>query len=129
MRTVAQLLKLFRNPDYHWLRQDILYVWGETKYKGCADALVGLLKEQDAFGATQKLEEDWWTRSVEFGLLDSRRESYVELSMAIQLLGVVGDARAKEALELTQRRWEGGPWGGNTLAESCKKALDAISKR
>ncbi|MBM4039218.1 MAG: hypothetical protein FJ290_11960 [Planctomycetes bacterium] len=58
-----------------------------------------------------------------------RREAYVELSMAVRLLGEVGDARAKEALQLTRRRWEGGPWGGDTLAASCKKALEAISKR
>jgi len=123
------LLKLFINPGYHWLRQDILHVWTQTRYEGCVDALVELLKQQDAFWARQKLEEDWWTRSVEFGLLNWRREAHVELLMAVHLLAVVGDARAKEAIELTQRRWEGGQWGGNVVVESCKKALEAISKR
>jgi hypothetical protein len=88
--------------------------WGETHFQGAVEPLCKLLKEHDKFMARQKLVEigkdEPIPETLEAHLKARKREGdlgrvYQETYNAVWVLGVLGDPKARQAIEETKNRW------------------------
>ena len=120
------LRKLFEDPKHRALRTDIILLWGEIRYDGCVPVLTDLLKAHDKFWAAQTLDKGWWNADVGTDLTRERRERYGEVYYGVVTLGRLGDGRAREAIELTRRRWEAINFSNPQIVEACTEALKAM---
>lgn len=120
---------LFDDPDYYELRDDIIFVWGKTQYKGCVERLVKLLEEHDKFWAGQALKKGWWNKDVSTELTEKRRDIYCEVYDAVIALKEIGDDRATEAIILTKKRWVANQYSiSNTqIVDECEETLEVFS--
>lgn len=108
---------------------DIIRMWGQIRYEGCVPTLIELLKREDQFWAKQKLETGWWNNSPDSWLTKYRRTSFELVSDSVDALGKIGDPRAREAIELTRRRWVAIHSENPQIVEACDRALKAFARR
>ena len=101
----------------------MIQLWGEVRWAGCVDLLIGRLKEDDQFWAQQTLEPGWWNHDVDSPLTQQRREVYGEVYSAVNTLSKIADPRAKEPIELTRRRWTSIQFENPQIVEACDAAL------
>ena len=128
-RTAGEkLVPLFKDPKHKHLRPDIITIWGKIRYKEIVPLLADLLRKHDEFWAKQNLEKGWWNKKVGSDLTRQRRKIYTEVYRAVCTLRVFQDPRAKEALELTSRRWKSIKFENPQIAEECEAALKAFSQ-
>ena len=123
---MPHLIRLFEGSADHRLRSHIIQTWARLKSDACVDLLVDLLKRHDEFWGEQELAGDWWNSRGELG--SKRRDIYGEVYYAVVALGQIGDARAKEAIELTRQRWEAIDFSNPQIVESCEGALRQFSE-
>ncbi len=123
------LRKLFDDPKHKNLRPDIIRIWGDVRYEGCVDLLIDLLKQHDKFWAKQELKKGWWNADVGSELTRRRRETYSEVFCSVIALAKIGKPRAKEAIELTKRRWEAIDFSNPQIVEESERALKLLSSR
>ena len=120
---------LFRNPGCGTGSESIIEMLGRVKSRGCVGDVVALLEEHDRFWATQDLEKGWWNREVGSSLTHRRRDVYGEDYRAVIALGRIGDARAREAIEATRRRWRAIDFENPQIVEACKAPSRPSPKR
>jgi hypothetical protein len=118
---MPHLLRLFDGSTDHRLRSHIIQTWARLKSDACVDLLVDLLMRHDQFWAKQELKGDWWNSGSKVN--GKRREIYTEVYYGVVALEQIGDARAKEAIELTKQRWEAISFSNPQIVESCEAAL------
>lgn len=123
------LFPVYREPKTQFLRQDVIAMWGEMKYRDSVPELIALLETHDRFWATQDLEADWWGRDVERARAGRRRDVYSEDEKAVRALGQIGDSRARPAIEATLRRWGPIKFPPRGIVETCDKALQALAEK
>jgi hypothetical protein len=122
------LLPVYREPKTPFVKQDVIAMWGEIKYRDSVPELITLLETHDRFWATQDLEADWWNRDVERARDGRRRDAYGEDENAVRALGRIGDPRARLAIAATLRRWAPIEFPPRDLVETCHKALLALAE-
>ncbi|MCL2640099.1 MAG: hypothetical protein FWD53_04570 [Phycisphaerales bacterium] len=122
------LMALYKNsPDER--RDDIIRLWGHIRYTGCVDTLIELLNRQEQFWAAQKFNNDnWWNTDVSSQLTRTRRTNYSLVYASVYALSQIlpNDPRAREALELTRRRWATINFSNKQILETCVKALETL---
>ena len=121
------LLEVFNDPEHERLRSGIIRIWGEIQYEECVDLLIARLNDHDKFWAVQELEPGWWNADVHPPLKRQRQQRYSEMYSALIALRKIGDPSAREAIELTKRRWETINFENPQIVEACDKALKALS--
>lgn len=122
------LLAYFDNSPYTNARGEIIEMWVAVKYTDCVPILINILTRLDRFWAAQKLEGNWWERwNSESNR--KRRTQYDEVRHAVWGLSELGDPRAKDALEMTKRRWESISFLNKDIVEMCESALKKMSEK
>lgn len=106
--------------------EDIIRLWGEIRYRACVPELVELLKRQDQYWAAQDLRPGWWNADVESRQTQSRRDAYGLVYSSVYALGQISDPRARDAIELTRRRWAAIKFENAQIVEACDQALKAM---
>lgn len=120
------LVPLFENPTRPWVKGDVIRLWGEIGYRDAVPRLIRLLHDEDAFWAPYDLKPGWWSRQAEAGLPpEASVDHYNPLLMSLYALRVLGDPSAREAVEMTLRRWSTIP-DTTQIAEECQHYLKAI---
>jgi len=122
--------QLFADRNLVELKEDIIEIWGEINFRGCAIKLVELLEEHDRFWAGQHLKPDWWNRDYQSALTQRRRRIYGEVYKSLIVLGKLGDERAINAINQTRARWDRGSNNLNReIVEQCDRALRLVESR
>jgi hypothetical protein len=122
------LRKLFVDPAGRDVRADVIWNWGKLRYDGCVDLLIDLLEKHDSFLGEQELRKDWWKYGAAGSELGRRCWAiHRETQMAISALGRIGNPRAREAIELTKRRWE--TFANPHMVGACDWALAELDKK
>ena len=98
-------------------------------YTNVAPMLIELLKDHDQFWAKQKLTADWWNTDVGSKLTEERRANYGEIYYSVAALRTFHFLRAKEAIELTKKRWEAIHFDNPQIIEECDAALGEFANR
>lgn len=118
------LLEPFNDPAFANRREDIMHLWGQIRYKDAIDLLIGLLRKHDQFWAEQNLQDgNWWNSNVDSDINKKRRNISGEVHYAVIALRQIGDARAKEAIEMTAKRWRAMKFSSSQIVEECDAAL------
>jgi hypothetical protein len=125
----GKLVSVFHNPEQKRHREDIILLWRDMNYREVAPLLINLLKELDRFWAKQKLTAGWWNSDVGSDLTERRRSIYGEIHDAVCALRAFQDPRAKEAIELTRKRWAEIPFDNPQIIEECTAALKDLAKQ
>lgn len=124
------LLGVFDDPGFRGSRQFIIALWGKTRCQPSVAVLIDLIEKHDRFWARQKLAKGWWNDSAsDPNLTRERRRVYVEVYQAVIALRTIGDPRAREAVELTLRRWKAINFENPQIVEECEKALSTFDKK
>jgi hypothetical protein len=121
-----RLLKVFDDPRHRPLRNDIILMWRDMKYRDAIPVLIDLLKEHDRFWATQDLPKGWWNKDVGSDLTRQRRSIYGEVYYAVCALQSFKDPNASDALQMTLERWKQltrHDSTGQQIVEACEWAL------
>jgi HEAT repeat protein len=121
------LLNLLNGSAPDEIKEEIIRMFGEIKYRGCISALIEILEEQDMFWSKQSLNKGWWNRNVESEETKARRHSYGLVLHAVSTLGALGDRRASAAIKQTKVRWESINFENPQIIEECEKALKEIA--
>jgi hypothetical protein len=128
------LRKLFDDRGYQDRRTEIIDLWGKIRSTDGVEILINLLKQHDRFRAQQDLAKGWWERDPESDVGKRRRSAMEETYHAVWSLAAIGDPRAREALQLTLKRWQaidvpppekGGP---RSIVEACDRALELLGQ-
>ncbi len=125
----AALLAVFDDPKHKDMREDIILFWGQARYEGCVDTLIGLLKHHDQFWAKQDLQKGWQNPALASPEAKERQQFHGEVYRSVTTLRVIGDPRAREAVELTQRRWQATNLDNSEIAGECTAALKAFAEK
>ena len=123
------LLAVFQDPKHKNLRYDIIRIWSNIGYKEAVPLLINLLKQHDQFWENQNLKKGWWNQDVRSELTRNRREVYGEIYYAVCALRSFADPRAREAIEITRRRWKSINFENPQIVEECEAALKAFTKQ
>lgn len=123
-----RLLQVFADPKQKQLRQVVMGMWREMGYREMVPLMINLLEEHDAFWAQQIVEKDWWGDQTNPELTARRQEVFGEIVNAVRALGSFRDPRAKEALELTRRRWAMMYFDNPQIVEECDTALRELAR-
>ena len=123
------LLTVFQDSKHKDLRDDIILIWRDIGYKEAVPLLINLLKQHDKFWENQDLKKGWWNRDVGSELTRNRREVYGEIYYAVCALRSFADPRAREAIEITRRRWKSIKFENPQIVEECETALKAFTKQ
>jgi hypothetical protein len=123
------LLTVFQDSKHKDLRNDIILIWRDIGYKEAVPLLINLLKQHDKFWENQDLKKGWWNRDVGSELTRNRREVYGEIYYAVCALRSFADPRAREAIEITKRRWKTINFENSQILEECEAALKAFIKQ
>ena len=123
------LMKLFADPKHQRFRQEIIRLWRDMGYRESAPLLIDLLKQHDRFWATQDLQAGWWNDFSNGALTERRRDIYGEVYTAAYTLRSFRDPLAKEALELTKKRWQALNFENKQIVEECEAALRELTQR
>ena len=124
-----RLLTVFQDPKHRDLRADIIRIWRDIGYKDAVPLLINLLKQHDRFWEDQDLKKRWWNREVGSELTRHRRAVYGEIYHAVCALRSFEDPRAREAIEITRRRWKSINFENSQIVEECEAALKALKKQ
>jgi hypothetical protein len=120
----ARLNELFADPKHKKLRYEIIQMWREMGYRENTVLLIDLLKQHDRFWAEQRLQKGWWNDYTNPDQpTDLRRDIYGEVYGAVCALRSFRDPRAKEALEMTRKRWVAINFDNTQIVEECGAAL------
>jgi hypothetical protein len=111
------------------LRYDIIRIWNNVGYKEAVPILINLLKQHDQFWENQDLKKGWWNRDVGSELTRKRRAVYGEIYYTVCALRSFADPRAREAIEITRRRWKSINFENPQIVEECEAALKAFAKQ
>jgi hypothetical protein len=122
------LLAVFQDSKHKNLRYDIIRIWRDIEYKKAVPLLINLLKQHDQFWEYQDLKEGWWNRDVGSELTRKRRAIYGEIYYTVCALRSFADPRAREAIEITRRRWKSINFENPQIVEECEAALKAFTK-
>jgi hypothetical protein len=123
------LLGVYRATTDSNLRQDVIRAWAKVRWAGCVEELTKLLEQHDGFWANQKLEPGWWNKDADSITTQRRRDVYGEVYAAIHALRQVGDPAARDALEMTRRRWAAIDFDNPQIVEECEAALKQWAAR
>jgi hypothetical protein len=123
------LLTVFQDSKHKDLRDDIIRIWRDIEYKEAVPLLINLLKQHDQFWEDQDLKKGWWNRDVGSELTRKRRAIYGEIYYSVCALRSFADPRAREAIEITRRRWKSINFENPQIVEECEAALKAFTKQ
>jgi hypothetical protein len=123
------LLVVSQDSKHKDLRYDIIRIWNNVGYKEAVPILINLLKQHDQFWENQDLKKGWWNRDVGSELTRKRRAVYGEIYYTVCALRSFADPRAREAIEITRRRWKSINFENPQIVEECEAALKAFAKQ
>ncbi|MFH1742730.1 MAG: hypothetical protein ABIH23_27300 [bacterium] len=123
------LMNFFQDSEYARLRDDIILMWGDIGYQKAVPVLIDLLEQHDKFWQIQDLKKDWWNTDINSEITRERRKLYGEVHHAVYALRVLGDPRAKEAIELTRKRWETIDFENPQIVEECDTAVRKFAEQ
>jgi hypothetical protein len=115
-------------PDEN-VQEQIIRLWGATRYTGCVDLLIEVLSTEDSFWSKQDLKPGWWNAEVESELTQIRRANYGKVYAAVYTLARIGDTRAKHAIEQTRNRWAAIHFENPQIVETCDAAIKAFDAK
>jgi len=124
-----RLLTVFQDSKHEGLRDDIILIWRDIGYEEAVPLLINLLKQHDKFWENQYLKKGWWNRDVGSELTRNCRKVYGEIYYAVCALRSFADPRAREAIEITRRRWKSINFENPQIVEECEAALKALNKQ
>jgi hypothetical protein len=123
-----RLLQVFADPTHKHLRHVIMRMWQEMCYREVVPLLINLLEEHDAFWGKQTFEKGWWGDQTNPELTARRQEVFGEIVDAVRTLGELRDPRAKDAIELTKRRWTLAFYDSPQIVEECITARRRLNE-
>jgi hypothetical protein len=122
------LMSVYQDRDRPEMRDRVIEVWGRLRYRECVDTLIDLLKSHDDFWKNQHLDRDWWN-SGDPELRKVRQDRSGEDCKAVHALGLIGDARARQAIKHARDRWlEIGMQRNFQNVEACETALNELDR-
>jgi hypothetical protein len=124
-----RLKDVFTDPKRHNLRDNIFHLWREMGYRPIAPFLIDLLIQNDRFWASQDLKKGWWSDESDPKLTRRRQDIYGEVYGAVYTLRSFGDPKAKDALEMTRKRWSAVEIGNKQIVEECEAALRELAAK
>ena len=86
-----------------------------------------LLAGHDGYWEGQKLAKGWWNDGSDPALQARRREVYGEVYAAVCALRSFKNPGARDALELTRRRWAAVGFENRQIVEECEAALSELA--
>ena len=122
-----RLLQVFADPKQKQLRPVVMNTWREMGYREIVPLMINLLEEHDAFWSQQIVGKGWWGDQTNPELTARRQEVFSEIVNAVRALGAFRDPRAKQALELTKRRWALAYFDNPQVVEECDLALRELT--
>jgi hypothetical protein len=122
------LLGVYKRTYDRNLRDQIIRMWGAMGWRDCSDLLIDLLKKTDEYWARQKLEAGWWNRDVSSAVTSERREQYGLVYSSVWALRQFREAKAREAIELTRKRWAAINFENKQIVEECDAALKELAE-
>jgi hypothetical protein len=126
--TAGERLKdVFTDPMHHNLRSQIIWLWRKMNYRPIAPLLIDLLIHHDKFWADQDLKKGWWSDRSDPQLTMRRQDIYGEVYDAVYTLRSFGDPKAKDALEMTRKRWIAVDFDNKQIVEECEAALRELA--
>ncbi|HTV39291.1 MAG TPA: hypothetical protein VMF08_01840 [Candidatus Sulfotelmatobacter sp.] len=122
-----KLIPIFNDPRYKSFRSDIILIWRDTDSTNIAPFLIQLLKDHDQFWARQKLTNGWWNADIGSELTRERRDNYCEIYYSVAALQTFHfhGSQARDAIELTKKRWDEIAFDNPQIVEECDEALRA----
>jgi hypothetical protein len=124
-----RLKSVFTDPKHHDLRYTIIRLWRDMDYRPIAPFLIDLLIQHDKFWAGQDLKKDWWNDWSDPELTKRRQDIYGEVYGAVYTLRSFGDPKAKDALEMTRKRWSAINFDNPQIVEECDAALRELAAK
>ena len=121
-----KLIPIFQDPAHSDLRDDIILMWGAMRYTNAAPVLINLLVEEDKFWDGQTLKTNWWNDNPDSELTKKRGKISGEIYYSVAVLKDFRDVQAREAIELTQKRWQKISFGNPQILKECAAALKAL---
>jgi hypothetical protein len=119
------LVSLFRDSKDHDLRYKILEIWKAIPCTGCANTLIDLLNENESFW-TEELKTEPHEPSSDPAAKERFNRSN-EVGMAIDILGIIREKKAKDIIERTRNLWAKLQYG-RFVVRDCDNALDRINR-
>ncbi|HEY3912855.1 MAG TPA: hypothetical protein VGN61_00095 [Verrucomicrobiae bacterium] len=119
----AKLIPMFNNSADSDFRDRIILLWRDMNCTNAAPILIQLLKDHDQFWVKQRLSANWWNTDPGSKLTGERRGNYGEIYDSVCALRRFHDPQAREAIELTKRRWETIRFDNPQIIEECDAAL------
>jgi hypothetical protein len=124
-----RLKSVFTDPKHHDLRETIIRMWRDMGYRPIAPVLIDLLIQHDRFWASQDLKKGWWNDWSDPELTKRRHDIYGEVYSAVYTLRSFGDPKAKDALEMTRKRWSAVNFDNKQIVEECEAALRELAAK
>jgi hypothetical protein len=106
-------------------QEDIIRMWGQIRYAGCVDLLIDLLKKQDDYWSRQKLKPGWWIDDNP--MREQWQNNYGLVFSTVYALEEIHDRRARNAIELTRKRWALIQFENPQIVEECDNALKSFA--
>ena len=120
------LVTAFNDPLVARNREEIMEVWGNMQYRPTVEELIKELESDDKFWGEQDLKGGgWWNGNVDSDpdLTEKRRNIYSKTYYTVFALNKLNDPRAKDAVELTAKRWRAMNFSNPQIVEECDRAL------
>jgi hypothetical protein len=124
-----RLKTVFTDPKHHDLRYTIIRLWRDIGYRPIAPFLIDLLIQHDRFWKDQDLKKGWWNDWSDPELIKRRQDIYGEDYGAVYTLRSFGDPKAKDALEMTRKRWSAVEFDNKQIVEECEAALRELAAK
>jgi hypothetical protein len=124
-----RLRSVFTDPKHHDLRDTIIRLWRDMGYRPIAPILIDLLIQHDRFWKDQDLKKGWWNDWSDPELTKRRQDIYGEVYSAVYTLRSFGDPKAKDALEMTRKRWSAINFDNKQIVEECEAALRELAAK
>jgi hypothetical protein len=124
-----RLKAVFTDPKHHNLRDNIFHLWRDMGYRPIAPFLIDLLIQNDKFWAGQDLKKGWWSDQSDPELTRRRQDIYGDVYGAVYTLRSFGDPKAKDALEMTRKRWSAINFDNTQIVEECEAALRELAAK
>ncbi len=125
----GRLKEVFNDPKRHNLRYTIIRMWRDMGYRPIAPFLIDLLVQHDRFWKDQDLKKGWWNDWSDPKLTRRRQDIYGEVYGAVYTLRSFGDPKAKDALEMTRKRWSAINFDNPQIVEECDAALRELAAK
>jgi hypothetical protein len=124
-----RLKSVFTDPKHHDLRETIIRLWRDMGYRPVAPILIDLLIQHDRFWKDQDLKKGWWNDWSDPELTKRRHDIYGEVYSAVYTLRSFGDPKAKDALEMTRKRWSAINFDNKQIVEECEAAFRELAAK